>query len=700
ALDSVIVNAQLKMQGNEHLPDIVGMNIFAGKRTNDIVLTDKTPGLALNLGRTALAKIPGLTMWEMDGAGTQLNIGSRGTDAHRSIEMNMQQNGYNTNSDLFGYPENHYTVPLEAVAELQLVRGSAALQFGPQFGGMMNFKLKQGDSSRPFALESIQTAGPNNFFNSYNAIGGTKGKFNYYAFYDSRHGDGWRDNAKFNYQAYYVHLSYQMNQRLTISAEFSHMNYVQQIAGGLTDQQFAADSKQSLRSRNFFQPSINIPALKLQYQLAENTKLEITVHALFGQRNSVQFINAGNIPDTFNRSIGSYNPRQIDRDYYSGFTSEARILHHYTIGRVKSVLSGGLRYFDEHTKRRQKGKGTTASDFDLSLIQPYGIDLRPHTTNYAAFTENIFQLTPRFSITPGVRYELIKTDLSGVINNATASIAYQGKRNFPLFGTGLQYILNASTQVYGNISQAYRPYLYASVTPADRLDQIDPSLKDSRGYSIDFGYRGHYRNILQFDINAFYLYYGNKVGLLSEQSAGGSIYLFTTNIGNSVAKGIEAFAELSLLKLMNPKTVNGDIRVFNSFTYNNAKYTSGMLNLSGKNLPIRGKLVENTPAWINKAGIDFSYKNVSTGFLYSYTGKTYNDAFNTESSANGVIGAIPSYQVWDWHFNWQVSRPLYLSAGINNLTNAKYFNRRITMYPGPGILPADGRTFRITAGIK
>ena len=32
-----------------------------------------------------------------------------------------------------------------------------------------------------------------------------------------------------------------------------------------------------------------------------------------------------------------------------------------------------------------------------------------------------------------------------------------------------------STQLYGNISQAYRPYLYANVTPADRVDKIDPS---------------------------------------------------------------------------------------------------------------------------------------------------------------------------------------------------------------------------------
>ncbi len=700
-LDSIIVSARLRASNVSYLADISGMNIYAGKRTNVVLLTENTPGLEMNLGRTALAKIPGLTMWEMDGAGTQLNIGSRGTDPHRSIEMNMRQNNYNTNSDVFGYPENHYTVPMQAVREVQLVRGSAALQFGPQFGGMMNFKLKQGDSTKAFSLESEQTAGSNNFFNSYNAISGTKGKLDYYAFYDSRHGNGWRDNAKFNYQSYYFHLGFQISNKIKMTAEFSHMDYVQQIAGGLTDEQFKINPAQSERARNYFQPVINIPAVNLEYNISSNTHFEITANALFGQRNSVQFINAGNILDTFNTSIGSYNPRQLDRDYYNGFTTEARILHHYTLGKINNVVSGGIRYFSELTKRRQKGIGTAGSDFDLTLVNPYGIDLRLKTHNYAIFAENIFQLTPKFSITPGVRYEIIKTDLSGVINNATAGIAYKGNRNFPLFGTGMQYQISTSAQVYGNVSQAYRPYLYAFVTPADRLDKIDPSLKDSKGYNIDLGYRGHYKNLLQFDVNAFYLFYGNKIGLVAQQpSGGGGSYLFTTNIGNSVAKGIEAFAELSLLKLLNNKNSNPDLKIFNSLAYNNAKYKTSEINKAGINTDVTGNFVENAPEWINKSGLNLRYKNISTGVQYSYTSKSYNDAFNTEFSANGVTGAIPAYHVWDWNCSWQFSKQCHLSAAINNFTNEKYFNRRITFYPGPGILPADGRTFSVSLGVK
>ena len=698
-LDSVTVSTKLKQFNASYLSDVIGTKVYAGKRTNTLTLSQNINGLSSNLGRTALAKIPGLTMWEMDGAGTQLNIGSRGTDSHRSIEMNIRQNGYNTNSDMFGYPEDHYTVPLQGVEEIRLVRGSAALQFGPQFGGMMNYKMKEGDTSKVFGAAE-QTAGSDNFFNSFNAVGGTKGRFNYYAFYDNRHGDGWRDNAKFNYHAYYVHLGYQLTDKIRVKAEFSRMDYVQQIAGGLTDLQFEESAKQSVRSRNYFQPVINIPALILNYNISSNTYLEVTSHTLIGQRNSVQFINAPDIPDTFNTAIGSYNPRQVDRDYYNGFTTEARLLHIYKIGNVNSVITGGLRYFHQRTKRQQKGTGTTGSDFDLTLMQDYGIDLRFTTDNYAAFAENIFQLTPKFSITPGVRYEMINTDLNGVINNRTATVSYLGKRNFPLFGAGLQYELTSSSQLIANISQAYRPFLYANVTPADRLDKIDPSLKDSKGYDIDLGYRGRIGNVFQFDLDAFYLFYGNKIGLITQTDADGSSYLLTTNVGNSVAKGVEAFVELSLLKLINPTNRSGaDVRVFSSVAFDEAKYKSGIINKVGTNANIAGNYIENTPKWIVKSGLELRYKTVSTSFQYAYTSKTFNDAFNTVSSSNGVIGLIPAYDVWDWNCSWQFSKQFHVGGSINNLTNEQYFNRRITMYPGPGILPADGRMFTISVGL-
>ncbi|MEO6330386.1 MAG: TonB-dependent receptor [Ginsengibacter sp.] len=699
-LDSVFVSGYYKNAAPKYLSEIIGANIYSGKKTNQVYLDASRMNLAQNLTRTAFAQIPGLTMWQMDGAGLQINVGSRGTDSHRSIEMNMRQNGYNINSDMFGYPEDHYTPPLQGVQQVQLVRGSAALQFGSQFGGMMNYVMKEPDSTKPFTYTGEQTTGSNNFFNSFNSISGTKGKLSYYAYFDYRHGDGWRPNSGYNYHAWHTNISYRFNAKTSLSLQLSRMAYVQKIAGGLTDVQFNQNAKQSLRSRNFFNPAINIPALIFKHIISADTKLEITTSALLGQRNSVQFIAPPAIADTVNTSTGLYNARQVDRDYYNGFTTEARLLHHYKTGSATSVLAAGIRYSNETTKRRQKGAGTTGNNFDLSVIKPYGVDLRFTTKNYAVFAENIFQLSDRFSITPGFRYEIINTNLEGKISNAGVGVAYKGNRHFPLFGTGLQFQVNKVSQLYANISQAYRPFLYANVTPADRIDVIDPDLKDSKGYDIDLGYRGHYSDIFNFDVNGFYLFYGNRVGLISQKNPGASSYLLTTNIGDAVSKGAEIYVELSLLKSVTHRHTRDDIRIFNSLSYTHARYLNAIINKGGSNINVTNKHVENVPDWMNKAGLTLQHSDLTTTFQYSYTSKSYNDAFNTLASADGITGLIPAYHVWDWSFSWNISRPLHLSAGVNNFTNEKYFNRRITMYPGPGILPANGRTFYISLGAK
>lgn len=687
-----ITNTHLK----DRLPEVLGTQIFAGKKTDLLTVTDQS-NLPQNVGRMIFAKIPGINLWDMDGAGTQLNISTRGTDAHRSIEMNMRQNGYNTNSDMFGYPENHYTVAMQGVKQIQLVRGSAALQFGSQFGGMMNYVMKSGDPDKEVSIESEQTYGSNNLFNSFNAIGGTKGKVSYYAFYDDRQGDGWRPNSAFHYKSWYSNVKYQFNEKGSLAIQYSRMHYEQQIGGGLTDEMFAQNARQSNRTRNFFSPTINIPAAILQYQLSPNTQLDITTNGIWGDRSSVQFINTPNVEDTFNTALGSYNPRQVDRDFYAGYTMEARLLHRYNIGQSSAILSGGIRYFNEHTKRRQKGKGTVGNDLTFDLIGTYGVDLRFHTTNYAIFAENIFHLGKKLSLTPGFRYELIQSELTGVIQDRNVDVNYSGNRSFPLFGLGMEYDVNKNSELYGNISEAYRPYLYSQVTPANQISKIDPNLRDSKGYNIDFGYRATFSDRINLDISVFYQYYGDRIGNINIMNADNSSYLYTTNVGNSAAEGVEAYLEIAVI---GSKKKSTELSLFNSLAYTHARYLDGMLNNNGENQNLRGNRVEGVPDWINRAGLDIRYKTLSSRIQLSHIGKKYNDANNTIFDPVGTSGLIPSYSLVDWSMKWKFSSDYHLSGGINNLLDTKYFSRRIPFYPGPGILPGDGRTFYITLGIK
>lgn len=694
-LDSV----NIKAYKSKHLSDVDGTSIFAGKKTYSISPDAGRANLSNSTIRTIFATIPGINVWELSGNGFQVNIGTRGTDTHRSNETNVRQNGYITNSDIFGYPEDHYTPQFDAVQQIQIVRGSAALQFGSQFGGMVNYKMKEADSTKVLGIQSEQSAGSNKYFNSFNSLGGKSGKWSYYAYFASRTGDGYRNNSAFSGQWYYANLKYQFNPKGSIGLQFSRVNFKEQDAGGLTDAQFNADNRTSTRTRNYFDPEINIPAILFNYNLTSRTKLEVISHMIIGQRNSVQFLNNPNVADTVNKKLNTYNPRQVDRDYYTGFTTEARLLTRYKLGDLTSTFTSGLRYFIETTKRDQKGTGTIGSDYDLTLTNPYGIALNLHTHNYAAFAENVFQVTPQFSITPGARYEIINTALDGLIDNAKDYVSYKNQRHFPLFGTGLQYQLTNSSQFYGNISQAYRPFSYANIIPGNDLAIVNPNLKDSRGYDTDLGYRGNIGNIFNYDFDLYYVYYGDRIGNLTQTNAAKQAYIYTTNIGNAVAKGIEIYTEVSLWKAFDKSAVN-DIRLFNSFSYDHARYTSGTLSSGTTNISLDGKWLEGTPQFINRTGLTYLNPHIITSLQMSYVGKNYTDANNTIFNPTGLSGIVPAYHVFDWSFNYSFLQRYHIFSNINNVLNAKYFTRRITILPGPGILPADGRTFNVGFGVK
>ncbi|MFX8481484.1 TonB-dependent receptor plug domain-containing protein, partial [Acinetobacter baumannii] len=88
-----------------------------------------------------------------------LNIATRGLDPHRSWEYNIRQNGILINSDMYGYPASHYSAPMESYEKIELIRGTGSLQYGAQFGGMINYISKKPDTSKTFTFENINTAG-------------------------------------------------------------------------------------------------------------------------------------------------------------------------------------------------------------------------------------------------------------------------------------------------------------------------------------------------------------------------------------------------------------------------------------------------------------------------------------------------------------------------------------------------------------
>jgi Fe(3+) dicitrate transport protein len=275
-------------------------------------------------------------------------------------------------------------------------------------------------------------------------------------------------------------------------------------------------------------------------------------------------------------------------------------------------------------------------------------------------------------------------------------------RGFVLGGIGAEYHTTKTTEIYANIAQAYRPIQFADLTAPPTTDVIDPSLTDATGFNADLGYRGKIKDFLQFDVSVFWLEYNNRVGVLQQQRADGSFYNFRTNVGSSASKGVEAFAEWSIFKTFAPKN-NSDLSVFASYSYTDARYNNfTVISKSGSSLVetnLKNKMVENAPQHILRSGVNYWLKGWGATLQYSFTDKAFADANNTETpTANAQNGLIPAYNLLDLSLSYRFERKYTLKAGVNNLTDTRYFTRRAGGFPGPGLLPADGRTWFVTLG--
>lgn len=691
-LNDVIVQGYKNNESSiKQLPDIHQNFIVAGKKNEVISVQNLDANISEKTGRQIFAKIAGAFVYDMDGSGNQLNVSTRGLDPHRSWEYNIRQNGIMINSDIYGYPASHYSSPLESIQKIELIRGTASLQYGSQFGGMINYVTKQADTSRKISFENINSGGSFGLFSSYNAIGGSSGKFRYYAYFQKRVSNGYRKNGNSNAESEFVSLEYLFNSKLRLKAELGRSTYLYHVPGPLTDAMFNADPRQSTRSRNYFSPDIYVPSLSLDWKIDETTNLTWTNSAVLGTRSSVQLIALANVAEDLTKN------RQVDVDNFNSYTFELKLKKLYTIGSLSSVLVAGVRYINNDLHRQQLGKGTTAFDYNLSITGDWGRDLHYKTQNVAFFVENLIYLNPKLSISPAIRIENGVTKMSGTIKYlATENVPNEIKHSFPLFGINAQYKISPTIRVYSGWSQAYRPVIFSDIIPPTALDRTNQNLKDAFGYNAEVGVSGTIKDQLSFDVSYFQIQYNNRIGSLILPDQNGQNYVYKTNVGNTLTNGIEIYVEAQALK-----TSKNRLSIFTATSYFDGYYQKGNVIINGENKNIEGNRLETLPRWISRNGIRFQHKILSATLQYSYVADSFSDAMNTQTpSPDGAKGLVPAYSILDLNFSMRFSSHYTLKLGINNLTNENYFTKRPTGYPGVGIWASDGRSIVATFGFR
>ena len=689
-LKEVIVTGYKTVNGVGHLLEMKDGIIYAGKKTEIIVVDSLDANKAINNTRQILGRIPGLNIVETEGSGFTANgIATRGLNPTQSIEMNTRQNGYNISADVYGYNEAYYIPPMEAVKRIEMVRGASSLQFGAQFGGLVNYVTEDAPKDKPFQFITAQTVGSFGMYNFFNSVGGNYKKISYYGFVQYRNMDGNRPNSQQWQLSGFGKIQYTASPKLNIGVEYSLLRNKIHMPGGLSDSLFYANPTTSIRARNWLKSPWNIISNYINFNPTANTTFSLKTTYLFSNRSLVWRNEDGgaNALDDIDPATNQYVPREVESEDMHSIASEARISTSYTLGKNKSTLAGGIRLTHAWFKRLGGGEGTTNSDFDLSIMGNWEYAFDFTTTNIAPFVENIFRIGNKFTITPGIRFEYLKSTANGYAIDDIYKITTDKSKNrhFLLSGIGLEYKPTYNSSMYGNISQAYRPVDYNQQQPFGVTSKIDPNLKDAYGFNADLGYRTTIQNYLNIDVSLFYLAYNDRIGeVVKTDPITGLDYGYRTNIANSVHKGVEAYIEFNILKYLNQQSKQG-LSIFNSFAYVNATYTSG---------EFKGNRVEAAAKVIERAGLIFSNKMFSSTFQFNYTGDAFGDATNIKVSNNPIAGYIPAYTVFDFSATYKIKN-YAIKCGVNNLGNKSYFTRRTDEYPGPGIIPATGRSLYV-----
>ena len=692
------------------LPPVEGTRINAGKKTS-FVKPSEFPTFEGNDYREAMATTPGILVSE-EPQSPIINFGYRGLNSQRSEFMQVLKDGVSIKNEQFGFPETHYTPILDAVERIELIRAGAALQFGPQPGGALNFVMKMPRLDAPFHFTMKNVFGSYEYYRNYTEMDGTIGPFGYYFYYDHRQQDGFREaNSDYtlNGGSPRFVLNVTNDSRFILTIDLYDEEHGE--PGGMRRREAVNPANSVFVEDGFTQTSRFFDRFRLEryyatleYQkfFSERTELDIKAFGGYLSRYSNRQRGGGfgtlpSGPDANTDSI------QLREDYTEGV--DARMRHDYALFSDISTIAGGV-YFYHALQDRRDERGDTP-DSKSGMLRNLNTG---ETWDGAIFAENRFHFG-RLSIVPGMRLEFLNQSVDEQVNVAKAGdgepLASQSDFNFvPLFGLGLGYVLVEGepivtappvaggkgvetknppalvvtghapprVELYGTVSQAYRPITYGELVPTGASTVVNGNLKEGNSLQAELGVRGKPWPFLNFDVGGFYFNFEDQVGDIILPNG----FTSTGNIGDSRYIGFEAATELDILSLINGGAPSpyGNLLLFGNVTLLDAEFTSG---------PNSGNTPAFAPDYQVKTGIIYNYKNT---FKMSLLGTLVDNEFGDDGDS--FEGFIPAYNVWDltgeFRF-WKGRAGVF--AGIRNLFDESYWGE----VREEGIMPALPRNY-------
>lgn len=620
-------------------------DVFEHPGARDVIRREEIERMGASSAREVLNRIPGVNAPENNGTGSHdmaLNFGIRGLNPRLASRSTVLMDGIPVPFAPYGQPQLSFApISMGNMDAVDVVRGGGAVRYGPQnVGGVVNFVTRaipdEPTLKGGFQTETSPSSSHDGFKTTGNVLaGGTADNgLGGAILYTGVRGGDWREHSDTQIDDLILKGKYQIDEANSVNAMAQYYEGEAEMPGGLNVADYKDDPYQSTRLKDKFWGRRTM--VNFGYRYEEDARV-FTANTFFTKTLRSGYLEQG--------SFVSLSPREY---WVRGL--ETRFSQGFALGETWHEVGVGYRYINEagHEMRYRENTvdnvlPTTGSRFDR--------DTRGATEANAIYIDDRIDIG-KWTITPGIRYEMIDTAQSDNFNNRK----YQGDYKTALPALNVLYHLTDSWNLYANTEGSFGSVQYSQMSSRIAGGEVKPE----KARTWELGTRYDNGN-LRAEIGAFLINFDNQYETNQTDSS-------VIARGETRHQGIETSVNYALAGL-NPALAGFDV-------YATYAFVDATIREDGPN---KGNRVPFASKHKGTLGVAYTEGPWKLNLDSSYQSDQFADNANTQAeTANGAAGKIPGYMLFStraaYDFGPQLS-DLNVAVGVKNIFNHEYFTR-------------------------
>ena len=686
-----------------------------------------------------LEYVPGVSGFADDGIGnSRISIGIRGLNPRRSPRVLILEDGIPIQPAVYIYPNMYYNPPAERIDQVEIIKGSGSILYGPQtMGGVINYFTKRPRNELGGLLKL--TGGENGYSSIFSEYGGIqlfgkKSRGELQLLY--KRGDGFRDNNAFQQFNSTFKLNYRQSDSKNIYLK-TNINYENSNATytGLTEWSFENNPRFNPKEDdNFdvFRAALDvIQTEKISSKISKSTSTFFNFFDRKWWREYDMFIR----PESLNESNEYSAEDEVSKDgenglsgwkdqtielvrvgnginnfgilrkfYVAGHESSYDIEH--KLFNIPAKMNIGFRLYWERFEDDRK-EGGSPTDRDGVYFEPIGPDSfdiignpavnvlgKSHhyeTRALSGYVQESFS-AGIFNFRPGLRYEVFEQERIDRLNGSS----YQDQTETVILpGFSLSADLYGM-KLFGGVHRGYTPPSSGAINiDMILVDYVDNGLDvlPEKSWNKEIGVKGRFP-IIDFEVSGFHVDIENLIAAARATAF--------KNLGKVRTMGVESRASIYLSTF---SSLLPNINVVHTFM--DSEVIEGSLSASLGKTDIAGNKLPYVPRNTLIIGTESAFSDkVALRFDCKYVSKVYTDFENIESTQNkGIQGIIDPYTIFNLSANYEINKKINLFLSGKNILDTVYIGSRLHSNPikkepsvSSGILPGPRR--QINVGIE